>query len=152
MMNLSNAQKMIRYAYSSMYDQFGLDELTQMQAFLSSIDDDFLLTELEDYVAAILDTKPGPYVKAAKKIKITGDPSRMTKKELIEALMSYADDMPIITRDHGQTLTLKYIDTVDLLEAHIIDGKVYDCTGTFCVICHSNPNSTIRNIPILVFD
>lgn len=67
-MDLTQAQKMIRYAYSHMCDQFDVDELTKLQEFLSSIDDDYLLTEFEDFVAAKLDAKLKPWVESAKKI------------------------------------------------------------------------------------
>jgi hypothetical protein len=71
-MNLETAQQMVRFAFASVCDHFGLDQTIQLQDFLSGIDDDYLLTELEDFVAAKLDTKMESWIKAAKKIKEEG--------------------------------------------------------------------------------
>lgn len=49
-MELETAQKMIRYAFTVMCNQFGLDQTTQLQEFLGTIDNDYMLTELEDFV------------------------------------------------------------------------------------------------------
>jgi len=74
----------------------------------------------------------------------------MTKKELIEALAECPDDTPIITRESGQILTLRFIDEYRI-DAHIICGIVYYC-GPTCPFCHSNPNSKLVNVPVLIFD
>lgn len=56
-MTLEEAHKMIQYAFYSMCDRYSVTKATELEDFLHTIDDDFLLSELEDFMVSKLDAK-----------------------------------------------------------------------------------------------